>query len=154
MPPRLPLPLPLPLLGTSLSGYHRIPMPPTRTSSRLQGLWEQTSLSLSLSLLARQMAQSDTSSAASSSAASQTSFQTSSSTSKKRRRQSSPRKHTNLMAIENSIDYISFDGPVAPPPALYRLLNRIETPGRGVGIVSHTREVGHQSKFRLCFPWN
>ncbi|KAK1975708.1 hypothetical protein LZ30DRAFT_605024 [Colletotrichum cereale] len=91
---------------------------------------------------ARQMPQSDTSSVASSSAASQTSFQTTSSASKgtKRKRQLSPRKHSNLMAIERSIAYMSFDGHVVPPPALNQLFNSIEALGRGIGIVSRTHE--------------
>lgn len=130
----------------------RLPPNPDATDLDLEPTPRPMRADLILSLVARQMAQSDTSGVASSSAASQTSFQTSSSTSRKRKRQSSPRKHTNLMAIENSIDYISFDGRVAPPPALYRLLNRIETLGRGVGIVSRTQEVGHQLKSGSASP--
>ncbi|OHE98078.1 hypothetical protein CORC01_06592 [Colletotrichum orchidophilum] len=96
----------------------------------------------------RQIPQSDTSSIASSSAASQLSFQTTSSASNasKRKRQASPRKHSNLMAIENSISEMSFDGLTVPPPALNNILNSIEILGRGIGIVSRTQEAALRSK--------
>ncbi|KAK1958671.1 hypothetical protein LY78DRAFT_685942 [Colletotrichum sublineola] len=94
------------------------------------------------SQVARQITQSDTSSVTSSSAASQTSFRTTSSasTGTKRRRLFSSRKHSNLMAIENSIAYMSFNGPVVPPTPLNQVLNCIEALGRGTGIVSCTHE--------------
>ncbi|KAL0929597.1 uncharacterized protein CTRU02_215496 [Colletotrichum truncatum] len=89
---------------------------------------------------AQQTAQSDASSIASSISEQTSMSEQTSAASKKRKRPVSPRKQSNLIAIQNSMYYRSFDGEVAPPPALDRLLIGIESLGNGIGIVSPTQE--------------
>ncbi|KZL85757.1 hypothetical protein CI238_10890 [Colletotrichum incanum] len=95
--------------------------------------------------VARQTAQSDASSIASSlseqtSMSEQALSEQTSSTSKKRKRQSSPRKQSNLITIQNAMNHRSFEGEISPPPALGHLLDTIEILARGIGIVSPAKE--------------
>ncbi|KAK7433525.1 hypothetical protein Landi51_13880 [Colletotrichum acutatum] len=59
---------------------------------------------------------------------------------KKRRRQSSPRKQTVLMAMEKAVESVSFDSDADLPPAVDDIVSRIEELARGEGIVSHTEK--------------
>ncbi|KAF4806076.1 hypothetical protein CGCSCA5_v014755 [Colletotrichum siamense] len=62
-------------------------------------------------------------------------------TSTKRKRQSWSRVNANIMAIEDTLQYQSFDGEQAPPPSLNRLRKHIQVLGRGIGIVSHAEKL-------------
>ncbi|KAI3532068.1 hypothetical protein CABS02_13978, partial [Colletotrichum abscissum] len=59
---------------------------------------------------------------------------------KKRRRQSSPRKQTVLMAMEKAVESVSFDSDAELPPAVDNIVARIEELARGEGIISHTEK--------------
>ncbi|KAH0425476.1 hypothetical protein CcaCcLH18_10935 [Colletotrichum camelliae] len=112
--------------------------------------------------VARQTAQSDTSSIASSiseqtSMSEQALSEQTSSTSKKRKRQSSPRKQSNLITIQNAMNHRSFEGEISPPPALGHLLDTIETLARGIGIVSPAKEASVRAEAKAStsrqFRW-
>ncbi|KAF4417886.1 hypothetical protein CGCFRS4_v015799 [Colletotrichum fructicola] len=80
-----------------------------------------------------------------------------SSTSKKRKRRSSLRRQSNLITIQNAMNHRSFDGEIAPSPALGHLLDAIETLPMGIGIVSRATEASVRAELEAStscqFHW-
>ncbi|KAK1948920.1 hypothetical protein LY78DRAFT_594901 [Colletotrichum sublineola] len=74
---------------------------------------------------------------------------------KKRRRQSSPRKQTRIMAMERAFVPVSFGSTLDPPVALDTLVNRIIALQKGRGVISHTERESVESEARgnRQFSW-
>ncbi|KDN64517.1 hypothetical protein CSUB01_12678, partial [Colletotrichum sublineola] len=74
---------------------------------------------------------------------------------KKRRRQSSPRKQTRIMAMERAFVPVSFGSTLDPPVALDALVNRIIALQKGRGVISHTERESVESEARgnRQFSW-
>ncbi|KAK2051560.1 hypothetical protein LY76DRAFT_621096 [Colletotrichum caudatum] len=74
---------------------------------------------------------------------------------KKRRRQSSPRKQTRIMAMERAFVPVSFGSALDPPAALDALVDRIMALSKGRGVISHTQResVESESRRNRQFSW-
>ncbi|KAE9566607.1 hypothetical protein CGMCC3_g17233 [Colletotrichum fructicola] len=75
--------------------------------------------------------------------------------SKKRRRQSSPRKQTVLLTMENAVEHVNLNGDAKLPDALDKLVLRIEDLGKGNRIISHAEKetLYQQQKISRRFRW-
>ncbi|KAK6206226.1 hypothetical protein QIS74_13645 [Colletotrichum tabaci] len=74
---------------------------------------------------------------------------------KKRRRQSSPRKQTRVMAMERAFVPVSFGSALDPPVALDALVNRILALQKGRSVISHTQRESVETEARgnRQFSW-